>query len=97
MKTYGDLNQKPLDPETQMELGMSRMMAMPQYDAPMPGSMPMNIGMAESQMMLNQPSMEPATGNQKKPIVKQFNPDARLGGGVEGNQKRPITQSRSRK
>jgi hypothetical protein len=96
MKTYGDLNQKPLDPETQMELGRSRMTAQPEIEAPV-GSVPMNIGMAESQMMLNMPSMDPATGNQKRPIVKQFNPDAKLGSGVEGNQKQPINRSKSRK
>jgi hypothetical protein len=96
MKEYGNLTQKPLDAETQMELNMVRMFTKPEIELPV-GSVPMNIGMAESQMMLNQPSMDPTPGNQKQPIVKQFNPDARLGGGVEGNQKRPINQSKSRK
>jgi hypothetical protein len=97
MKSYGNLNDNPMDTETQMELGMSRMMAQPEVDMPV-GGVPLNLPtMAESQMQLDLPSLDPATGNQKQPIVKQFNPDARLGGGAAGNVKRPIQTSRSRK
>ena len=92
---------------TNLSVPMSRqpilpdMMAMP-YTPPMPNMMPpmnpMSIpGMAASQLQLDTPGLEPVSGNQKQPIVKQFNPDARLGSGAEGNVKRPIQSSKSQK
>jgi hypothetical protein len=96
MRDYGNNLSVPLTNAEKMEMAAGRMNNMPHMDEPT--GVPMGVtGMAESQACLDYPSLEPASGNQKQPIVKQFNPDARLGGGTEGNQKRPINQSSSRK